>query len=88
MKKGRGENIDSPFDAADGVRAGHWVCCATGGMCTFGLMVVFCVSVCKRMDGLWIYIYLQRGAFFCVCYNSGLDVFLYTVFFFLTAFLC
>lgn len=28
-KKGRREDIDSSFDAADGVRAGHWVCCVT-----------------------------------------------------------
>ncbi len=46
MKKGRRENIDSPLDAADGVRAGHWVCSAKGGMCMFGLMVCVCVSVC------------------------------------------
>lgn len=57
MKKGRGENIDSPFDAADGVRPGHWVCGATGGVCMFRLMVVLCVSLCERMDGLWIYIW-------------------------------
>ena len=55
MKKGRGENIDSPFDAADGVRAGHRVCCATRGMCTFGLMNVLCLSVKVWIDYEYIF---------------------------------
>lgn len=78
MKKGRAENIDSPFDAADSVRAGHGVCCATGGMCTGGLMVVLCVSVCEKIDGLWMYI--CREGHFLVCVTIGACICLHTHF--------